>query len=114
MADRVGVISHGKIILVEDKTTLMKKLGKKQLTVQLKEPLTAIPASLAAHALSLNAAGTELTYAYDPRAAQGAVATLLDDLSAAGIRVNDLQTTQSSLEDIFVNLVKDELVKEPG
>jgi ABC-2 type transport system ATP-binding protein len=107
MADRVGVISHGKIILVEDKVTLMKKLGKKQLTVQLEQPLSDIPAALTAHALSLNADGSELTYAYDPRAAQGAVAALLDDLSAVGIRVKDLQTTQSSLEDIFVNLVKE-------
>jgi ABC-2 type transport system ATP-binding protein len=107
MADRVGVISHGKIILVEDKVTLMKKLGKKQLTLQLQAPLAAIPASLAAHALTRNADGTELTYAYDPRASTGAVAALLDDLSAAGIKLKDLQTTQSSLEDIFVSLVEE-------
>jgi ABC-2 type transport system ATP-binding protein len=107
MADRVGVISHGKIILVEDKVTLMRKLGKKQLSVQLQRPLTQIPAALAKHALSLSADGGELTYVYDPRAAQGAVAALFDDLSAAGIGLKDLQTKQSSLEDIFVNLVKE-------
>ena len=107
MADRVGVISHGKIILVEDKVTLMRKLGKKQLTVQLQGPITQIPESLGRHQLTLNEAGTELSYAYDPRASQGAVAALLDDLQRAGIRFEDLQTTQSSLEDIFVSLVKE-------
>ena len=107
MADRVGVISHGKIILVEDKVTLMKKLGKKQLTLQLQAPLDAVPAALAAHALTLTADGCELNYVYDPRAATGAIAALFDDLSAAGIKLKDLQTTQSSLEDIFVSLVKE-------
>ena len=107
MADRVGVISHGKIILVEDKRVLMKKLGKKQLTVQLQTPLAQVPAGLAAHALVLSADGSELAYAYDSRASQGAVAALLDDLSAAGIRLKDLHTTQSSLEDIFVSLVEE-------
>jgi ABC-2 type transport system ATP-binding protein len=107
MADRVGVISHGRIILVEDKVTLMRKLGKKQLTLQLQKPLPRIPASLAAHHLSLNADATELTYVYDSRGSQDAVATLLDGLSQAGIRLKDLHTTQSSLEDIFVNLVKE-------
>jgi len=107
MADRVGVISHGKIILVEDKVTLMRKLGKKQLTVQLQCPLAQIPDALAAHQLSLSAEGCALTYVYDPRASQGAVAALLDDLSRAGIKLKDLQTTQSSLEDIFVSLVEE-------
>ena len=112
MADRVGVISLGKIILVEDKVALMKKLGKKQLTVQLQAPLTQVPASLAAHAhaLVLSADGSELAYAYDARASTGAVAALLDDLSAAGIKLKDLQTTQSSLEDIFVSLVAEKTV----
>jgi len=105
MADRVGVISHGKIILVEDKTTLMKKLGKKTLTMQLQRPLQHIPESLAAHALTLNAEGTELTYQYDPRGSRDAIAALLEDLERADIRIADLQTTQSSLEDIFVSLV---------
>ena len=107
MADRVGVINHGRLVLVEDKVTLMRKLGKKQLTLQLEHPLARIPDSLAAHALSLNADGTELTHVYDPRAAQGTVAALLDDLQRADIRLKDLQTTQSSLEDIFVSLVEE-------
>jgi ABC-2 type transport system ATP-binding protein len=107
MADRVGVISHGKIILVEDKVTLMRKLGKKQMTLQLQQPLTEIPASLGAHHLTANADGSELTYVYDPRGSQDAVATLLDDLQRAGVRLKDLQTSQSSLEDIFVSLVKE-------
>ncbi|HWI09931.1 MAG TPA: ABC transporter ATP-binding protein [Burkholderiaceae bacterium] len=106
MADRVGVISHGKIILVEDKVTLMHKLGKKQLVLQLQQPLARLPESLAAHALNLNAQGTELTYVYDPRASRNDVAALLDDLRRTGIGLRDLQTTQSSLEDIFVSLVE--------
>ena len=107
MADRVGVISHGKIILVEDKVTLMHKLGKKQLTLQLLAPLAQIPASLAAHGLTTSADVNELTYVYDPRASQGAVAALLEDLRRVGIQLRDLETTQSSLEDIFVNLVEE-------
>ncbi len=106
MADRVGVISHGRIILVDDKVTLMHKLGKKQLSLQLQQPLAQIPISLAAHALNLNPEGTELNYVYDPRGSQGAIAALLDDLQHAGIKLKDLQTTQSSLEDIFVSLVE--------
>ena len=108
MADRVGVINHGRIILVEDKVTLMRKLGKKQLTLQLQQPLADVPVALAARGLTLNADGTELNYVYDPRGSQGAVAALLDDLAGAGIRLKDLHTTQSSLEEIFVNLVKGE------
>ncbi len=110
MADRVGVISHGKIILVEDKVTLMRKLGKKQLMLELQQPLANIPPSLVADGLSLNADGTQLTYVYDPRGvegAQGAVAALLDDLQREGIRLKDLHTTQSSLEDIFIGLVQE-------
>ena len=106
MADRVGVINHGRIVIVEDKASLMHKLGKKQLTLQLQRPLAEIPPSLAAHHLIPNAEGTELTYLYDPRGAPDAVAALLDDLRDAGIRLNDLQTQQSSLEDIFVSLVE--------
>jgi ABC-2 type transport system ATP-binding protein len=108
MADRVGVISHGKIILVEDKVTLMKKLGKKQLTLQLQVPLARVPDALAAHGLVLGAGGAELTYAYDPKASQGAVAALLAALTREGIELSDLQTTQSSLEDIFVSLLQEE------
>ncbi len=107
MADRVGVISHGRIILVEDKVTLMRKLGKKQLTVQLQTPLERIPASLDRHQLTLSADGSEITYVYDPRNTEAAVSSLLDDLGHAGVRLKDLHTTQSSLEDIFVNLIKE-------
>ena len=107
LADRVGVIRHGRIILVEDKVELMKKLGKKQLVLKLQAPLARVPDALAAHPLSLGAGGTELTYVYDPAGSQGAVAALLDDLGRAGIRLEDLQTTESSLEDIFVSLVKE-------
>ena len=107
MADRVGVIRHGKIILVEEKTTLMRKLGTKRLTVHVESPLAALPASLAASGLQLAAGGRELTYAYDPGGAQAAVPALLDGLREAGIRIKDVETTQSSLEDIFVNLVRE-------
>jgi ABC-2 type transport system ATP-binding protein len=106
MADRVGVISKGKIILVEEKATLMKKLGKKQMTLSLQQALARIPPGLEAHTLALNAEGTELKYTYDPRASQDAIASLLDDLQRAGIRLKDLQTSESSLEDIFVSLVE--------
>ena len=107
MADRVGVISHGRLILVEDKVTLMKKLGKKQLSLQLQTPIAAIPASLANHHLTLSADGSEMLYVYDPRGSERAVASLLDDLQDAGIRLHDLHTKQSTLEDIFVDLVSD-------
>ena len=111
MADRVGVINQGKIILVEDKVTLMHKLGNKQLMLELQQPLAQVPQHLAADGLSLNADGTELTYVYDPRGvegAQGAVAALLDELQREGIRLKDVHTTQSSLEDIFVSLVQEQ------
>ena len=108
MADRIGVISKGEIILVDDKTELMRKLGRKQLTLQLHGPLQRIPAALAGHPLELSGDGGELTYTYDAGADQSGIAALLEDLDAAGIRFKDLQTTQSSLEDIFVSLVRDE------
>jgi ABC-2 type transport system ATP-binding protein len=105
MADRVGVINHGEIILVEDKAELMHKLGSKQLTLQLQNPLPAIPPALAAHQLALAADGKELVYSYDSQGERTGITALLDDLTAAGIGFKDLQTTQSSLEDIFVGLV---------
>ena len=104
MADRVGVINHGRLILVEDKVKLMRKLGKKQLTLQLEQPLAQIPDDLAEYALTRSADGTELTHVYDPRTTH--VAALLEDLQRSGIRLKDVQTTQSSLEDIFVSLVQ--------
>ncbi len=106
MADRVGVINKGEIILVEDKVELMRKLGKKQLTLQLYEPLAAVPGALEAYHLTLCADGCELVYSYDARRGHTGITDLLDDLRRAGIRFKDLQTTQSSLEDIFVDLVR--------
>jgi len=105
MADRVGVINKGEIILVEDKAELMRKLGKKQLTLQLQQKITDIPEVLSAYKLSLEDGGSTLIYDYDTKAERTGVATLLGELSRAGLRIRDLQTTQSSLEDIFVGLV---------
>ncbi len=107
MADRVGVISKGELIVVEDKVELMRKLGKKQLTLHLEERLDAIPARLAAYKLALANNGSELIYTYDERERAG-IAALLGELPGAGIRFKDLNTTQSSLEDIFVTLVRQE------
>jgi ABC-2 type transport system ATP-binding protein len=105
MADRIGVINNGEIILVEDKAELMRKLGKKQLTLHLQKQLGAIPAELAKHNLTLASGGNELVYTYDTHGERTGITALLSDLNTAGIRFRDLQTTQSSLEDIFVNLV---------
>jgi len=106
MADRIGVINKGEIILVERKAELMHKLGKKQLTLQLHEVIDVIPAELAAHNLTLAPGGKELTYTYDTQGERTGITALLGDLRRAGIRLRDLQTTQSSLEDIFVDLVR--------
>ena len=106
MADRIGVIRKGEIILVEDKTELMRKLGRKQLALQLMQPLAHIPSGLEAYALALSADGHELTYTYDTQVEHVGIAQLLQDLSAAGIAFKDLKTSQSSLEDIFVSLVR--------
>ncbi|HTI18161.1 MAG TPA: ABC transporter ATP-binding protein [Trinickia sp.] len=108
MADRIGVIHRGEIILVEEKTQLLRKLGKKQLTLHLEAPLAGVPAQLAGYALTLSADGWALTYTYDDTQSERAsIVTLLKDLEAGGIRFKDLQTRQSSLEDIFVDLVRD-------
>jgi ABC-2 type transport system ATP-binding protein len=106
MADRIGVISKGEIILVEDKDVLMRKLGKKQLTLQLQEPLKALPAGLSAYQLELSADGQELTYSFDAQADETGIAGLLRQLGAAGVDFKDLQTRESSLEEIFVSLVR--------
>ena len=108
MADRVGVINKGEIILVENKAELMHKLGRKQLTLQLHDPLNAIPPQLAGHHLELSGNGSELVYTYDTQGERPGIAALLDDLDKAGIQFKDLQTTQSSLEDIFVSLLREE------
>jgi ABC-2 type transport system ATP-binding protein len=106
MADRIGVINKGEIVLVEDKAELMRKLGKKQLTLQLHAPLAAVPPSLAPYRLAVNQAGKELVYTYDTQAGQSDIPALLRELNAAGLELKDLHTTQSSLEDIFVDLVR--------
>ena len=105
MADRIGVINKGELVLVEEKAELMRKLGKKQLTLQLQAKLAAIPPALARHGLSLGADGMELIYTYDTQGERTGITSLLTDLAASGIRFRDLQTTQTSLEDIFVELV---------
>ncbi|KQO52088.1 MULTISPECIES: ABC transporter ATP-binding protein [unclassified Methylobacterium] len=108
MADRVGVIRKGQIILVEEKAELMRKLGKKRLTLQLQAPLPALPVELAPHGLALSADGQELVYTYDTKGERTGITTLLTDLAAAGIPFRDLSTSQSSLEDIFVDLVREQ------
>lgn len=107
MADRIGVISKGEIILVDNKVDLMRKLGRKQLTLQLQEPLHAVPAALSDFKLALASSGSEMTYTYDADGDHTRIAGLLQALGDAGIRFKDLHTTQSSLEDIFVSLVTD-------
>ncbi|HEY5828020.1 MAG TPA: ABC transporter ATP-binding protein [Hyphomicrobiaceae bacterium] len=105
MADRIGVINKGEIILVEEKAALMRKLGRKQLTLHLQKKLDAIPEALAAHRLALANDGADLVYTYDTQGERTGITALLGDLNKAGIRFRDLETTQSSLEDIFVSLV---------
>jgi ABC-2 type transport system ATP-binding protein len=107
MADRVGVINKGELILVEEKATLMKKLGKKHLTLELAEKLDRVPESLALFGLSLGEGGMSLTYSYDTNAERTGITRLLQGLSDAGIRFRDLDTEQSSLEDIYVSLVSE-------
>jgi len=108
MADRIGVIRKGEIILVETKVELMAKLGRKQLTLHLAQPLDRLPPRLEADRLELANGGTDLIYTYDTDGERAGIAALLKNLDDAGIRFRDLQTSQSSLEDIFVSLVKDE------
>jgi ABC-2 type transport system ATP-binding protein len=106
MADRIGVINKGEIILVEDKAGLMQKLGKKELKLHLQVRIDAIPASLATYHLELSDDGRAVTYDYDTRGERTGITSLLSDLRSAGIRISDLDTRQSSLEDIFVSLVR--------
>ncbi len=105
MADRVGVINHGRIIVVEETARLMRKLGRKQMTLELGSPIDSIPDSLAAWSLELRPGGLELVYHYDTQQERTGITSLLQALSAAGIPFRDLHTKQSSLEDIFVDLV---------
>jgi ABC-2 type transport system ATP-binding protein len=106
MANRIGVINKGELMLVEDKDVLMKKLGEKRLTLHLAEPLQTLPAGLGAYKLNLNADGSMLTYTYDAQTDSSGITHLLDAITSAGIRFKDLETKQNSLEEIFVNLVK--------
>jgi ABC-2 type transport system ATP-binding protein len=106
MADRIGVMNRGKIILVEDKAVLMQKLGKRQLTLHLQTPLAAIPDSLGPYGLELAGEGSELIYSFDAKSERTGIAELMRQLSALGIDFKDLKTTESSLEDIFVSLVR--------
>src|SRR5215510_15009756 len=106
MADRIGVINKGEIMLVEDKAVLMSKLGKKRLTVQLQGKVDAIPPALAPYNLHLSEDRREITYDYDTKGERTGITSLLSDLRNAGIRISDLDTEQSSLEDIFVSLVR--------
>jgi ABC-2 type transport system ATP-binding protein len=107
MADRVGVINKGELIVVEDKTALMQKLGKKQLRLQLHDQVTTLPEVLSAYHLELNNKGDEITYTYDTQNERTGITALLKDLSAAGIGFRDLSTRQDSLEQIFVDLVSE-------
>ncbi|HSS70674.1 MAG TPA: ABC transporter ATP-binding protein [Casimicrobiaceae bacterium] len=107
MADRVGVISKGELILVEEKVELMRKLGKKQLTLHLQHALARIPPGLSGYRLDLANGGSDLVYTYEGEGERAGIAALLKDLDAAGIRFRDLQTTESSLEEIFVSLVRE-------
>ncbi|MEW9615083.1 ABC transporter ATP-binding protein [Shinella sp. S4-D37] len=105
IADRIGVINHGHILLVEDKKALMAKLGRKQMTVELAEPLPAVPDTLSSYGLTLSEGGERLVYEFDSSGERTGISSLLSALSQAGLRVRDISTEQSSLEDIFVELV---------
>jgi ABC-2 type transport system ATP-binding protein len=107
MADRIGVINKGELILVENKAALMRKLGRKQLTIKLREPIAAVPPELAPHRLELAGGGHELVYTYDTQSEHTGITSLIDDLQRVGLRFRDLHTEESSLEDIFVDLVSD-------
>lgn len=106
IADRIGIINNGELLLIEDKSTLMQKLGKKQLIVELKEPITTLPNSLDDYDVALCEKGERLTYTYDPLADASGITRVINHLSDAGLALKDLKTSQSSLEDIFVDLVK--------
>ena len=106
MADRIGVINKGELVLVEDKDVLMAKLGKKQLVLELQDPLIALPADMADAPLELSADGLQIIYTFDSQGERTGIASLLRRLADHDIAYKDLHTSQSSLEDIFVNLVK--------
>lgn len=107
IADRVGVISGGELLLVDDKENLMKELGRKQLIIELKEPVDKVPESMDSYALELSEGGHQLIYTYDTQGKSTGITALLQAMHAAGLAMKDLNTTKSSLQDIFVNLVHD-------
>ena len=107
IADRIGVINNGELLLVEDKNELMQKLGSKELTIEIRQPVTAIPDSLSEYNLQLSDNGTHLTYSYDVKSERTGITSLLQSVNSAGLQLKDLHTSQSSLEEIFVNLVND-------
>ena len=106
MADRIGIINKGQIVLVEEKAELMRKLGRKQLVLRLATPLAALPTALSAHPLVLTDGGRTLTFTYDASAERTGITALINDVRDAGLQFTDLETTRSSLEDIFVDLVR--------
>ncbi len=108
IADRVGVINNGELLLVEDKAHLMDKLGRKQLCIELRQSVSEIPDSLSSYQLELSDSGTHLTYTYDVKSTRTGITSLLQAVNAAGLQLKDLQTSQSSLEEIFVNLVSED------
>jgi ABC-2 type transport system ATP-binding protein len=108
IADRVGIIANGEILLVEEKSALMQKLGKKELVIELSAPIDALPATIASDDVTLSDSGTNITYSYDSRAERTGIRKLLNDLNDAGLVPSDISTRQSSLEDIFVGLVSRE------
>ncbi len=112
IADRVGVINHGELVLVEARDTLMRRMGEKVLTVELREPLAAVPAALARYNLSLGEGGSSLAYSYDVNAERTGISALLSDLRNEGIMLRDISTRQNSLEEIFVHLVRQDTRKE--
>ncbi|NND82987.1 MAG: ABC transporter ATP-binding protein [Gammaproteobacteria bacterium] len=114
IADRIAVINGGEVLLIEDKLELMRKLGKKQLIIELKEPAAAIPDALQGYDIELGEGGASLIYTYDTSAEATGITRLLQDISAAGLTLKDIQTSQSTLEDIFVDLVRDQPAQEAG
>ena len=106
IADRIGIINHGEIILVQDKASLMQELGSKQMVLELQKPLANIPPTLDTYDLEIARNGLELTYTYDSQAEHTGITALLADLRSGGIRFRDVKTSQTSLEEIFVDLVK--------
>jgi ABC-2 type transport system ATP-binding protein len=108
IADRVAIISKGRILLVDEKSALIKRMGKRSLTIDLNKPLDTVPDSLDDYDLALSEDRTSATYTYDTRAERTGIGALLRDINAAGLAVRDIHTAQSSLEDIFVSLVEDD------